>query len=245
MKRLLNHLKSSFRRIAPPRSPTSAVDVDQLISNIRSSKLTYCGPPKLENLVEACRTIQKDNVRGDFIEAGVALGGSAILLAKLKPSTSTLFLYDVYGLIPPPGEKDGQDSHKRFAEIASGKSPGIGGDVYYGYQEDLYEVVSENLRKYGLVPNSRDLFLIKGIFQDTLHVENPIALAHIDCDWYESVKTCIDRISPRLVAGGIVVFDDYSSYEGCKRAVDEWLGANSDLSVVFHRRSLGVRKSIE
>jgi asparagine synthase (glutamine-hydrolysing) len=55
-----------------------------------------------------------------------------------------------------------------------------------------------------------------------LHVSEPVALAHIDGDWYRSVMTCLRRIEPNLVPGGTLVIDDYRAWSGCKRAVDEY-----------------------
>lgn len=220
------------------------MSAEKLIAEIRAAKLTYCGPPKLENIAEACEMVLRDRVPGDFLEAGVALGGSAILLGRLRPKKARLLLYDVFGLIPAPGENDGEDCHKRFAEISSGKSAGIGGEEYYGYQENLYEVVRANLKRFGVDPDSGSVSMNKGLFQETLFPDRPIALAHIDCDWFDSVKTCLDRIESRLSPGAIVVFDDYSSYSGCKRAVDEWLARNKEFEVIFHRRSLGVRRAL-
>jgi hypothetical protein len=30
-----------------------------------------------------------------------------------------------------------------------------------------------------------------------LHLDEPVALAHIDADWYESVRTCLQRLARR------------------------------------------------
>ena len=40
-----------------------------------------------------------------------------------------------------------------------------------------------------------------------------------------------------------MIFDDYSSYSGCRRAVDEWLEQAVGMEKLFHRRSLGVRRA--
>ena len=48
--------------------------------------------------------------------------------------------------------------------------------------------------------------------------------------------------SPLLAKGGVIVFDDYSSYSGCRRAVDEWLQREPAFRPLFHRRSLGVQR---
>ena len=49
-----------------------------------------------------------------------------------------------------------------------------------------------------------------------------MSLAHVDVDWYEPVKTSVERIWPRLLPHGAIVFDDYADYSGCRRAVDEY-----------------------
>src|SRR6185437_15075429 len=139
MKHLMNLLFGGKRR---PKLPALEAKTERLIATVRESKLTYCGRPKLENLARAARAVVADGVAGDFLEAGVALGGSAIVLAHLKELGRPLYLYDVFGMIPPPGTLDGQDAHERYAVIASGQSQGIRGDQYYGYVEDLQEVVS-------------------------------------------------------------------------------------------------------
>ena len=55
-------------------------------------------------------------------------------------------VYDVFGMIPPPGERDGADVHQRYATIAAGASKGIGGETYYGYRDDLLAEVTDVVR---------------------------------------------------------------------------------------------------
>ncbi|MDF0643257.1 MAG: macrocin O-methyltransferase [Nitrospira sp.] len=216
-------------------------DSVKLIHEIRVARLTYCGPPKLENISDAVERVVQECVEGDFVEAGVALGGSAVLLGLLKPRQATLHLYDVFGMIPPPGDHDGDDAHRRYEVIRSGASPGLGPDLYYGYARSLQEKVLSNLARWGLSCEQHHIKVHAGLFQDTLYPARPIAFAHIDCDWYDSVNTCITRILPLLAKGGIMVFDDYESYSGCKRAVDQLLDRRSDLQIIFRRRSMGIR----
>ena len=229
--------------VAPvvPQPPDSAA-MQRTIADIRAAKLSYCGPPKLENITEALLRVRSENVPGRYVEAGVALGGSAILLGLLKPADVPLDLFDVFAMIPPPGANDGEDAHRRYDEIRSGASAGLGGDTYYGYVDGLLDKVKSNLRHFGLDPEGGNIRLIPGLFEDTLYPPGPVALAHIDCDWYDSVRVCIERIVPHLAPGGIMIFDDYSSYSGCRRAVDEWLEHDTAMEKLFHRRSLGVRR---
>ncbi len=71
-------------------------------------------------------------------------------------------------------------------------------------------------------PEDINVHLIKGLFEDTLICKQPVALAHIDCDWYDSVMVCLERIVPMLTPGGVLVIDDYEHWSGCREAVEEY-----------------------
>ena len=213
-----------------------------LIRAIREKKLTYVGRRKMKRLAFALDLIRQQDVPGSIIEAGVALGGTAILLARLRPPGRPLFLYDVFSTIPPPSERDESDAHQRYELIRSGKAVGIGGEQYYGYRPDLIEQVRRNLTDFGIDPSKAAISFVPGAFETSLHPAGPAAFAHVDCDWYDSVVTCLDRIFPKLSQGGIMIFDDYKSYAGCKKAVDEFLSGRTDVEVLFAERSIGIRK---
>lgn len=64
-----------------------------------------------------------------------------------------------------------------------------------------------------------------GIFPATLPAElSGFGFVHVDCDQYQSVRDCIVELGPRMVPGGITVFDDYRHLEGATRAVNEAFG---------------------
>jgi asparagine synthase (glutamine-hydrolysing) len=126
-------------------------------------------------------------------------------------------------MIPPPTQEDSQDVHERYRTIVEGKSEGIGGDRYYGYQENLYEVVQSNLRNLGVDIQGQTVSLIKGLLQDTMKIDQPVAFAHVDVDWYEPVMVSLERIFPHLVVGGSIILDDYHDWGGCRKATDEYL----------------------
>jgi tetratricopeptide (TPR) repeat protein len=61
--------------------------------------------------------------------------------------------------------------------------------------------------------------LVIGLFEDTLpqfcaEHAGPIRLLHVDCDLYASTKTIFDHLGDRLVAGSVIVFDEYFNYPG-------------------------------
>jgi hypothetical protein len=131
-------------------------------------------------------------------------------------------IYDVFGMIPPPSAQDGDDVHERYAKITAGEARGPGGETYYGYRADLYDEVRASFARLGVPTEERHIELIKGLFEDTIDLDEPVAIAHLDGDWYESTMTCLERIAPLVVSGGRIVLDDYYAWSGCRRAVDEY-----------------------
>jgi asparagine synthase (glutamine-hydrolysing) len=201
-------------------------DVREMISTVQRENLTYLSESKLLRLAILCSSFEKHQTPGILIEAGCALGGSSLVMASAKQPTRPMFIYDVFDMIPPPSDLDGEDVKNRYEVIRSGQSAGIGGDVYYGYQQDLYDKVLENFNIFGYPTGDNNIHPVKGLVQDTLHVKGPVCLAHIDVDWYEPVLTCLERIFPRLVQGGAIVLDDYFAWSGCRKAVDEYFSDN-------------------
>jgi asparagine synthase (glutamine-hydrolysing) len=191
-----------------------------------SQRLTYLSEARLLSIAATCERLEAENVPGIFLEAGTALGGSAVVIAMSKRQARTLRLFDVFKTIPPPSAHDGVDVHARYTQIAAGLSQGIGGDPYYGYLPDLENKVRENLAQFGIVAAIDNVELVPGLFEETLHPDGPVAFAHIDGDWYESVKICLTRIAPRLAIGGAMVIDDYSDWSGCRKAVDEFMSTH-------------------
>ena len=63
-------------------------------------------------------------------------------------------------------------------------------------------------------------------FQNTVPIDagklGPIALLRLDGDWYDSTKICLEHLYPLLSPGGIIIMDDYWTWEGCRKATDEY-----------------------
>ena len=139
--------------------------------------------------------------------------------------------------MPEPSERDGKDVHERFEVIQKGSSKGIQGDLYYGYEKDLYNKVKNSFEDFNV--DMKNVSLIKGYYEDTLFVNEKVALAHIDCDWYDSVIVSLERIEPHLVKEGMLIIDDYYRYSGCKKAVDDYFkNKMNDYSFIKEERLL-------
>lgn len=192
--------------------------------------LTYLSVHKMANLERRAKYVIARGIAGDFLEFGVALGGSAIVLAEKASKAGRAFAgFDVFAMIPPPvSEKDDEKSKARYEVIASGQATGIGDGKYYGYEEDLLAKVKDNFRRHGLSVDQKRISLIQGLFEETwpTNASDQVAFAHVDCDWYDPVRYCLEQVSSRLAPGGVILLDDYYNYGGCRVATDEFLAAN-------------------
>ena len=218
------------------RSQTSQdAGIDAIIAEVFKLRLTYLNPKKLRDLADTVLQTEQRGTPGAIVEAGTALGGSAIVMAAAKARSRPMKVYDAFSMIPPPSDKDGEDVHRRYKKIASGSSNGIRGDVYYGYRQDLLAEVTQSFARFGLPVAESNVQLIKGYFENTMDIDYPVAVAHLDGDWYESTMTCLQRLVPNLVPGGRLVIDDYDTWSGCTRAVDEFFAGRDDFE--FMRKS--------
>ena len=202
---------------------------------VRAERLTYLRPEKMARLESALDRVLAESVPGDFVEFGVALGGSAIVIADRARGTGRGFLgFDVFGMIPPPDSAaDDEASRARFALIASGRSKGIAGDVYYGYRPNLRDEVVAAFDRHGLAVDGEAVSLVGGLFHETwpAYADRTIALAHIDCDWHDPVAFCLEAMDRALAPGGVLVIDDYHDYSGARTAVDAFLARHPDFSM--------------
>lgn len=217
--------------------------VEQVIDRVKRRKLTYLKKQSLRDLADVVADLEERGIAGAVVECGAALGGSAIVMAAAKSQERPMWVYDMFGTIPPPSDKDGEKVQERYDKIARGESHGIRGDVYYGYREDLLGEVRKRFRRFGLPPRRNAITLVKGDFRDTLDVDYPVAVAHLDGDWYESTMVCLQRIWPKVVPGGRIVVDDYDHWEGCRRAVDEFFADRTDYVQETRNKVHFVRKS--
>ena len=237
-------LKTARKRLRKARAELSAAraipeQVTRTVAAVRDERLTYLKAEMLEDLAACVLQIEREGVDGLVIEAGTARGGSAIVLAAAKSPERPMKVYDVFGTIPPPTERDGADVHRRYATIAAGEAKGPGGETYYGYRDDLYHEVEDAFARHGVPVGEHNVELVRGLFEDTIQLDEPVSFAHLDGDWYESTMTCLTRIAPLLSTGGRIVLDDYYKWSGCRKAVDEYFAGREGFRLE-HRTKLHV-----
>lgn len=175
---------------------------------------TMLGYLRLSKLYELASNLEERKIPGSFVECGVWNGGSAGIISTVANKFNSgriIWLFDSFEGLPEPTESDVKYNGK----------PGRKG-MALGQEEKVKELLFTKLK---LNPNN--IQIKKGWFEDTIPKNKEkvgkIALLHLDCDWYESVKFCLNQLYDNVVAGGFIIIDDYGSWKGCKKAVDEFI----------------------
>ena len=207
-------------------------EADEAIKKV--GPYTMLSRERLITLYQNAVFCEQNGIVGSFVECGVWKGGAVALmaLANLKHGKTRrpIHLFDSFQEICEPDEKvDGARALKEVKMWSSGEAKGrlkplvgiynvFGGPGTLEGNKNLLE------KMIGYDPNF--LYYHSGWFQETLPLDagkvGPIAILRLDSDWYASTKICLDYLGDRVVKNGFVVIDDYGTYEGCKKAVDEY-----------------------
>ena len=176
------------------------------------------------------------DIVGDFVECGVWKGGYVGLMAfvNLKYGTTRrhIHLFDSFQEICEPDENvDGEKAlseAKRWSTNGEMKGRHIPMRGIYDRKGGPGKIEENRKLLEGIIrydPNY--LHYHRGWFQEVLPYKHKqidkIAILHLDADWYASTKICLDYLFDKVVSGGFVIIDDYGAYDGCKKAVDEFM----------------------
>ena len=198
-------------------------------------KHTMVGYPRLVTLYQQAVFCEQSNLDGSFVECGTWKGGSIGLaaLANLKHSSTRrhIHLFDSFEGIPEPDNSvDGSRAIKQVQSVRGGTSgrlvPVKG--FYDKYADGVGTLeINRDLMENVIGYDSNFLHYHKGWFQETLPLAaneiGKIAILRLDGDWYASTKVCLENLYSNVVSGGFVIIDDYGEYDGCKKAVDEFI----------------------
>ena len=195
-------------------------EVKTIVRTVRPRTMT--AHEKLNALVMATRYVVDHGIAGDFVECGVWRGGSmqAVALALLDRGVTDreLHLFDTFAGMPEPTAEDRALDGTPAAELLA-ESPRDAKLWAVASLEDVREGMAETG-----YPAERMHYCV-GKVEDTLPERAPerIALLRLDTDWYESTRHELEHLYDRLVPGGVLIIDDYGSWQGSKEATDEFI----------------------
>lgn len=144
---------------------------------------------------------------GDMAECGVYRGGTAYLLAQTIARQSArpiqLHLFDTFAGMPATADSD-PSTHR---------------------QGDFGDVSLDSVKAY--LKAFANVCFHPGMIPETFAQQEAgrYSFVHVDVDLYQSVRDCCSFFYPRMVRGGVMIFDDYGFphyRDAAKRAVDEF-----------------------
>jgi hypothetical protein len=184
--------------------------VDRLIDRIADpmDPLALVPKPRLRNLERLCMHVA--DRPGAFVECGVARGGCLALMSALGGPHRRVWGFDSFEGLPPLTEEDEGSGVYWVGVVCAGPSG--------------MRAVADTFATLGIP--SDNVRLVKGWFEETLpgwvDTIGEIALLRLDSDWYRSTRYCLEMFYESVEPGGVVIIDDYLTFTGCRRAVDEF-----------------------
>lgn len=201
-----------------PVEPPVPAHVAELIRTIRREKRSLVDEHRLENLARL--VIERHALGGALVECGVARGGALALMRAVAGPDQVVWGFDSFEGMPPLTAEDGNDG-RPWVGIRCGEGRRAVDATFALLDLPTHEV-----------------HVVEGWFEETLPARvvdvGPIAVLRLDSDWYRATRFCLDMLYDSVVAGGVVVVDDYSCFAGCRRAVDEFREERA-ITATLHR----------
>ncbi len=157
------------------------------------------------------------NIPGSIVECGVFKGVSLVRFAMFRelfenPYSKKIIGFDTFRKFPETDYEDDKEFRRRCVAAAGGNSIS---------SQQLMEVLKhKNINE--------NVELVEGDVTKTVpdyittHPELKISLLNLDVDIYEPSVTILHSLYPKIVKGGILVLDDYGTFPGETKAVDDF-----------------------
>jgi O-methyltransferase len=231
---LLRALRDVYYRLDRIDSRLDASDsrldaIDSRLGTI-DSRLGQIEPRTLSTrdyaLQEIAEYLALARINGDYCEFGVSQGHVFCCAAKLfsaKFPAMRFLAFDSFEGLPEP------KSHDATGDYSGGFSAGEFACSEATFIANLRRG-DIDLTRVTTFPGWFDVTLRQG--SPALASVRPVAVAWIDCDYYESTVPVLEFLTNRLVVGSVIAFDDWGCFrnlpdKGEQRACREWLERHS------------------
>ncbi len=182
----------------------------------------------------ACTNLLREvaHLDGEIIECGVYRGHTLLRIAA------------VVGQVAQQKQIYGMDSFGGFP-VGSVKDVDVSDGRRINRVQNKFQYAHRSVRRLERIGEMFDfnLRLVPGFFEDTLCElgDKRFCFVHLDCDIYESYKTCLNELYDRVVPGGLIVFDEYKHpvWPGASRAVDEFFDDRPESPEFFEGATQG------
>lgn len=163
---------------------------------------------------------------GDVVECGVHFGRTLLFLSHLVKDEGLgrkIWGFDSFEGLPGLSKEDLGLRPRRKGELSGSNILKVHNFLISGGLDNDFV--------------SSQVTLIKGFFKDSLskYTGSKIALLHIDADLYDSYLAVLNEFYPKVIQGGVILFDEYVStgdmiyWPGAQKAINEFFGDNKNL----------------
>ena len=170
----------------------------------------------------------KNNLHGVLVECGTWRGGCAVAMLLIQRELFGKVLKPVYMLdsfegLPEVEERDGP--------LAASWQAGGDKEKFFDNCKAAQEDLEKLLKLHKFVEG--EYRLVRGWFDQTVPpladalVSQGIAVLRLDGDWYASTAVALKHLCPITDENGVVIIDDYYSWDGCARAVHDYLAGSN------------------
>lgn len=238
--------------MSPRRDLTASLTGSDLAMVERAQPYSMTPPARLVAVMDAVEYVTSRGVPGAFVECGVWLGGSVLMmiltLQRLGLDDRDVYLYDTFEGMTEPTAVDTSPFDGAATDIWQQASASGQRAFDYLFSPEMFRLdkVQEVIHATGY-PRERVHFVV-GPVEETVPGTAPdeIAVLRLDTDWYGSTHHEMVHLYPRLSRAGVLIIDDYGHWEGARRAVDEYLASSGEtllLSRIDYSARIAVKQS--
>jgi O-methyltransferase len=162
-------------------------------------------------------------VPGCIVECGVWRGGMSAGIASVLGPERSYYLFDSFEGLPPARQVDGPAARTWQRDTSS--------PAFYNNCSAAQADAEQAMKLAG----ATQVKLVPGWFNETVsgpHFSEKIALLRLDGDWYDSTMVCLENLFDHVAPNGLIILDDYYTWDGCSRALHDFLSRRSAIERV-------------
>ncbi len=198
------------------------INIQSMFNIISNEKLSQASHNGFQTVIRHHEKIE--SIQGDIVECGVWKGAFSIFLSKIFPERN-IWACDSFDGFQDPGKSKYPQYDREFFTPTNGQD---------FVRVCLADVIA-NFNRFGFsgdIYNGRIQFL-KGWVKDTLpncKIEK-ISLLRIDVDAYSATREVLDYLYPKVVSGGMIIFDDSQLFQSIEAIKDYYESIKAPLKL--------------
>lgn len=244
IRKMINKFGYDVNKINLPKQNNLPYDIDKGFVEVFNKKNSIFSSKKSSKYNDKQYTTYKvteylinNKISGDIVECGVFEGLQVVIMAltcmKMNDFSRNIYLYDTFAGMTEPSKFDIK-KHRGLDYEANKK------------KQLKYQQGEINLRCFSPLEKVKDVVYKTGYPKDKIHFikgdilktlpnnnHDTIGFLRLDTDFYESTKHELDHLYSYVKEKGVVVQDDYGSWAGAKKAVDEFFASKNYKPLLF------------